>query len=58
MLMYDNFAYSYDSIICVAGGYEGGSIKDKDVFEKYLKLDRMNFQSALLSAHLATRFLD
>jgi hypothetical protein len=56
--MYDNFAYSYDSIICVAGGYEGGSIKDKDVFEKYLKLDRMNFQSALLSAHLATRFLD
>ena len=35
--------YSYDSIICVAGGYEGGSVKDKDVFEKFAKLDRMNF---------------
>jgi hypothetical protein len=30
-------------MICVAGGYEGGSIKDKDVFEKFMKLDRMNF---------------
>jgi hypothetical protein len=27
--------YSYDSIICVAGGFDIGSVKDKDVFEKY-----------------------
>ena len=34
-----------------------GSVKDKDVFEKYDKLDRMNLQSALLSSHLASKFL-
>ena len=48
----------YDAIICVAGGYEGGSVKDNDVFEKYQRLDRMNFQSALLAGHLATKFLN
>jgi len=45
-------------MICVAGGYDGGLLKDKDVFEKFEKLDRMNFQSALLTAHLATKFLN
>jgi len=34
-----------------------GGIKDKDVFEKYDKLDKMNMQSALLTSHLATRYL-
>jgi hypothetical protein len=56
--MYIILVYSFDSIICVAGGFEAGSVKDTDVFEKYYKVDRMNFQSALFSAHLATRFLD
>ena len=37
------FNNSYDSIICVAGGFEGGSVKDKDIFDKFMKLDRMNF---------------
>lgn len=34
-----------------------GSVKDKEVFEKYSKLDKMNLQSALLTSHLATKFL-
>ena len=50
--------YSYDSIICVAGAFDVGSIKDKDVFEKFEKIDKMNFQSALLTGHLATKFLN
>lgn len=33
---------SFDSIICLAGGFEMGSVKDKDIFEKYEKLDKMN----------------
>jgi hypothetical protein len=30
-------------MICVAGGFAPGSVKDNDVFEKFEKLDRMNF---------------
>ena len=51
------FSKSFDSIICTAGGFDMGSIRDHDVFEKYEKLDRMNAQSALLSAHLAANYL-
>jgi len=29
-------------MITVAGGFDMGSVKDKDVFEKYDKLDKMN----------------
>ena len=35
-----------------------GSVKDADVLDKYEKMDKMNFQSALMTAHLATKFLD
>jgi hypothetical protein len=42
--VYSNInAYSYDAIICVAGGFEMGAVKDKDVFDKYEKMDKMNF---------------
>ena len=34
-----------------------GNIKDNDIFEKYEKLDKMNTQSALLTSHLATKYL-
>ena len=34
-----------------------GTVRDHDIFEKYEKLDRMNAQSALLSAHLAANYL-
>lgn len=43
----------YDSIICVAGGFNLSSVKDKDIFDKYEEMDRKNFQSALLAAHIA-----
>jgi NAD(P)-dependent dehydrogenase (short-subunit alcohol dehydrogenase family) len=34
-----------------------GNVKDNDIFEKYEKLDKMNTQSALLTSHLATKYL-
>ena len=52
-----DFSYKYDAIICVAGGFEAGSIKDSDLFDKYERQDRLNFQSALLAAHIATKSL-
>jgi dihydropteridine reductase len=52
-----SFSKAFDSIICTAGGFDMGSVRDHDVFEKYEKLDRMNAQSALLSAHLAANYL-
>ena len=33
----------YDAMICVAGGFTMSSVKDKDIFEKYEKMDMMNF---------------
>lgn len=44
----------YNSIICVSGGFGLSSIKDKDIFDKYEDMDRKNFQSALLAAHIAS----
>ena len=52
-----SFAPSYDSIICVAGGFDVSNVKDDDVLEKYLHIDKVNFQSALLAGHLSTKFL-
>jgi len=43
----------FDSIICVSGGFNLSSVKDKDIFDKYEEMDRKNFQSALLAAHIA-----
>ena len=34
-----------------------GTVRDSDLFEKYDRLDRMNTQSALLTAHLAAHYL-
>ena len=48
---------NFDSIICTAGGFEMGTVRDSDLFEKYDRLDRMNTQSALLTAHLAAHYL-
>ena len=51
------FSTSFDSIICTAGGFEMGSIRDHDVLEKFDRLDRLNAQSALLTGHLAAHYL-
>ena len=32
----ENFSKEYNSMICVAGGFDVSSIKDEDVIEKYL----------------------
>ena len=48
---------SYDSILCVAGGFSCSSIKDENIFETYDMEDQRNFQTALLSGHLATQVL-
>lgn len=34
-----------------------GSIKDSNIFEVYEQQDRVNFQSALLAGHIATKCL-
>lgn len=51
------FSQSFDSIICTAGGFEMGSVREHDLMEKYERLDRMNAQSALLTGHLAAHYL-
>ena len=51
------FSSEYDAILCAAGGFQVSSIKDEDVLEKYLEIDKSCFQSALLTGHLSTKFL-
>lgn len=34
-----------------------GKVKDSNLFDMHDKMDRVNFQSALLSAHIATNLL-
>ena len=52
-----SFSKEFDSIICVAGGFDVSHIKDEDILEKYAQMDKINFQSALLTGHLSTKFL-
>jgi NAD(P)-dependent dehydrogenase (short-subunit alcohol dehydrogenase family) len=47
----------FDAIIHVAGGYESGSIRDFDIFEKYERMFEKNVLSAFLTAHLASHLL-
>ena len=48
---------NYDAIIVASGSFEAGSIRDDDIFEVYQRVDRANFQSALLGGHLASHYL-
>ena len=43
--------------MCVAGSFELSGIKENDVLERYYETDKHNFQSALLTGHLSTKFL-
>jgi len=52
-----SFSAKYDSIICVAGGFDVGSVSDISIFEQYAHQDKINFQTALLSGHIATQGL-
>ena len=38
----------YEAIICVAGGWAGGSIKDADIFDKYELMAEQSVVSSLL----------
>ena len=33
-------------------------MRDKDIFEKFDRVDKMNFQTSLLTGHLATQYLN
>eukprot|EP00002_Diphylleia_rotans_P019353 TRINITY_DN3748_c0_g1_i1.p1 TRINITY_DN3748_c0_g1~~TRINITY_DN3748_c0_g1_i1.p1 ORF type:complete len:194 (+),score=26.43 TRINITY_DN3748_c0_g1_i1:64-645(+) len=46
-----------DAVICLAGGWAGGSAGDEGVFESLEKMYQANMRSALLAAHIATRLL-
>lgn len=47
----------FDSIISVAGGWEGHGLDDKNIFKSIDNMMKMNFNSSVLAAHLATKFL-
>ncbi|TYZ58125.1 hypothetical protein PybrP1_011679 [[Pythium] brassicae (nom. inval.)] len=46
-----------DAVVCAAGGWSGGSIKDADTLANLAQMHAMNTESAVLSAHLASHLL-
>lgn len=52
-----NLEGKYDAILCVAGGWVGGSISNIEVFSQVDKMIQLNLKPALLTAHLATQSL-
>jgi len=48
---------SLDAVICVAGGWLGGSVKDDSIFDGVDKMFEFNVQSSVASAHIAARAL-
>ena len=48
---------SYDSIICTAGGWAGGSIKDKEGLESFELMHKVCTMSALMTGHIASHHL-
>ena len=47
----------YDSIICTAGGWAGGSIKDEEGLESVELMQRVCTMSALMTGHIASHHL-
>jgi dihydropteridine reductase len=47
----------YDTIICTAGGWAGGSIKDDQGLESFDKMHRACTLSALMTGHIASHHL-
>lgn len=48
----------YDALICVAGGWVGGSISSSDIFTQTRQMLDINLYPSLLACHLATKFLN
>ncbi|DBA03292.1 TPA: hypothetical protein N0F65_011651 [Lagenidium giganteum] len=46
-----------DAVVCTAGGWAGGSIKDADTLANLGEMHAKNTESALLAAHLASHLL-
>lgn len=48
----------YDALICVAGGWVGGSISSDQIFSQTLQMIEINLYPSLLTCHLASRYLN
>lgn len=48
----------YNAILCVAGGFTMGSIASADVFAQWRQMMELNVMPSLMTAHLATKFLE
>jgi len=46
-----------DALVCVAGGWLGGSIAEDDIFTKTERMWNFNVQSAIASSHVASKLL-
>jgi dihydropteridine reductase len=46
-----------NAVICVAGGWLGGNVKDDSIFDGIDKMFNFNVQSSVASAHIAAHFL-
>jgi NADP-dependent 3-hydroxy acid dehydrogenase YdfG len=46
-----------DVLICVAGGYVHGSVKESNIFAQLDRMYKFNIQSSVAAAHVACHFL-
>ena len=54
----DSLKGKYDALICVAGGWVGGSISSDQIFSQTLQMIEINLYPSLLTCHLASRYLN
>nr|AAL31869.1 dihydropteridine reductase [Physarum polycephalum] len=47
-----------DALVCVAGGWQGGSIHEDDIFTKTERMWQFNVQSSIASSHVASKLLN
>ncbi|CAD8089083.1 unnamed protein product [Paramecium sonneborni] len=52
-----NTLEKFNCIVCVAGGWTGGSIKDENVLQVYENMNQKSVVPALVCSHLATKQL-
>jgi len=46
-----------NAVVCVAGGWLGGNVKDESIFDGIDQMFTYNVQSSIAAAHIATNFL-
>jgi len=52
----EKFSKEYESIMCVAGGWMGGSIKEKTIFSQYKLSQQMHVIPSLLGKYRNPNF--